>query len=241
MKSILMISIFMLVALQVHSQTLYTFLIVQNAPSVGTQQDKTTINHLLSTIDKQVRRLDIVTKIIDGVQATQSRMEQEISKLPITSDDVIWVYYTGHGINYDTWPMTDQNDLSLTWMDNRLRQTAARLTIAMFDCCNWDDPIVQPPRPPEYIQSGLNYYDYLFLHSKGHIKVASCASTQFAFGSQSSGSLFTNAFNDAIKGKASWRNVLNASKNITKEMAKNQNRQQHPIYELSRDFQDGTY
>lgn len=237
----LFLSFSFLFNIHVSSQTLYALLIVQNDPTVGTTLDQQSMDELLNKIDINIPQLEVVTKILDGQKTDSIKIEEALTSLRLTSEDVVWVYYTGHGRNYDTWPMTAQQEIPLTWIHERLQQTKARLTIAMFDCCNFLEPLVTAPKKPEYIQSSNSYLDFLFLYSKGHIKTASCASTQLAWGSQNTGSLFTNAFQDAIMEHSSWQAVLRDSKMTTIQMAKVHNITQSPIYQLSQGFQDGTY
>jgi len=242
MKNILFCCCLFFLSLEVTAQTMYALLIVQDAASVGTYKDKETMLHLWNEIDTKVRELEVVVISIDALDATEDRIQAEINKLPITTDDVLWLYYTGHGSNYDTWPMMDETELPLSKVQYLLKQSGARLTLAMYDSCSWRDPIA--PSPEEeigWVKSAPNYYKFLFLYSKGHIKMASCSSKQFSYGSESSGSFFTNAFQDAIKGKASWKDVLQECKQLTESLATANQRVQNPKYKLSPSFKDGSH
>ena len=106
----------------------------------------------------------------------------------------------------------------------------------MYDACAYRAPIAAPPRKPDHFASPpSNYWELLFLHSKGNIKVASSSSRQFSFGSEASGSFFTNAFSDAIHapGVNTWQEVLQEASDITQNLAASKNRIQIPNYEFS--------
>jgi len=242
MQKYIFLFLFSFLFLESSAQKMYAFLVVQDDATVGTYKDKETVVHLWKTIAEKVRKLDLEIITINSKDLDEERIRFEIDKLPITDDDVIWFYYTGHGVNYDTWPMTDETELPLSKVYNCLQESGARLTITMYDSCNWRDPIAPPPIKEEgWIKTAPNYYQFLFLYSKGHIKVASCSSKQFSYGSANSGSFFTNAFNDAIEHKATWKEVLDDCKQLTESLATANRRTQNPKFEFSSTFKDGNH
>lgn len=212
------------------AQTLHFIIATQSegAEGIGSQQDKINMKALAQEIEQNVPGLSVKTTLIDGAYASKSRIQNELSS-SIGPNDVVWYYYSGHGINYDTWPMSAEEDVPLTWVHNELKRTPARLTIAMYDCCTWDLPTAEPP-------SGLrprsSYYKFLFLEAKGNIIAASCSSTQFSYGKPSVGGLYTNNFIDALRSQSKWENILKAAKESTIVSAREDGENQIPIYDI---------
>lgn len=211
-----------------------------NSPEVGTHKDKELMKTVLAEIQQAVGndRLTVEQPIfIDDEVATQSYLENNVfNNLSCSANDVIWYYYSGHGQNYDTWPRSAGGNVNETWVHNQLKSKGARLTITLFDCCNWQEPEVPAPKS---IRRKSQFYKFLFLESKGDIKIASCESTQFSFGSDATGSLFTNTFVDQLRTYSNWNEVLDKAKSETRDAASKMKNndgspcQQEPKYEFS--------
>lgn len=226
-----------------NAQRIYLLMVIQNDPNVGTTADTHTIRQLAKKIDGNLGKVPVYVKILDGAEATKNRIDEVISGIRFSKNDVFWYYYSGHGENYDTWPMTAEQNVPLTWVQQRSNQTKARLKITMYDACNWRDPIAAPPINDDYIAlSGAltKPLGPLFLRSKGSIMISSASSTQFSYGSLNSGSFFTNSFVDALKdpGFKTWEQVLDAASALTEKLAHDENRKQNPKYEFSIGFID---
>jgi len=103
---------------------------------------------------------------------------------------------SGHGSNWDTWPMSGETSLPITWIHEKLKTKKPRLSIVQYDCCNFRSNVVQKANdsPPKSLNFKL-----LFLESKGHIISASASSVQNSFGFTNIGSVYTNMFYDAIR------------------------------------------
>ncbi|MFN0203623.1 MAG: caspase family protein [Bacteroidia bacterium] len=224
--------LFLVLFSSVKAQTskLYFFYIIQTDEGIGSTTDKANMLSLVSEICKSTKQ-EAVNVEIASVSATLSELKKVVSRYSITESDVLWVYYSGHGENYDTWPQTDEGELPLSEVHTWLKSQKAGLTIAMYDCCTWREPLIKR-KSSEYSTCSFNFYKPLFLNSKGHLKIASCSSTQFSFGSKGAGSIFTNNFIDAIRSQASWKEVLNAAKVGTESMAKAYNREQNPQFRV---------
>jgi Caspase domain len=211
-----------------------------NSPEVGTHKDKELMKTVLAEIQQAVGNDRITVEqpiFIDDDVATQSYLESNVfNNLSCSANDVIWYYYSGHGQNYDTWPRSAGGNVNETWVHNQLKAKGARLTITLFDCCNWQEPEVPAPKS---IRRKSQFYKFLFLESKGDIKIASCESTQFSFGSDATGSLFTNTFVDQLRSYSNWKEVLDKAKSETRDAASKMKNndgspcQQEPKYEES--------
>lgn len=213
----------------VDAQTLHMFIVTQQDDNIGAPVDKETMKALADEIRTNVPSLDIKIKTINGADASESRIFSEIDRAGAGNNDIIWYYYSGHGLTYDGWPMSDQGEVPLTTVHKKLKTTNARLTLAMYDCCNVDDPIADPPSD---LRAKSAYYKLLFLTAKGNIISASCSTSELSFGHPAAGGVYTNAFIDAIRTEASWKDIMIATKRMTKTNAQKEGRSQIPIYDI---------
>lgn len=219
--------------IELKGQTLHFIIVTQseNTTNIGSQQDKITMQTLAQEIEQNVPGLTVKPIFIDGSQASKTRIQQELSG-NISSNDVIWYYYSGHGINYDTWPMSEEGQVPLIWVHNMLKTTPARMTIAMYDCRNYEDPLGVAL---SNLQPRSSYYKFLFLEAKGNIIVASCSSTQFSYGTPDEGGFYTNNFIDALRSESNWENILKIAKQSTVASARERGKNQIPVYDIQID------
>jgi hypothetical protein len=166
---------------------------------------------------------------INGSDADKSKITETLDSMDIDSNDVIWYYYTGHGMNYDTWPESDEGEVPLTWVHHQLKETDARLTIASYDCVNYWIRILHKST---YCRCRYSSLKPLFLLSKGNIIVSSNSSASYSYGSED-GSVFTNHFLDALAENSSWSDVLESATQQTKQVTKEYGKVQEPKYEMS--------
>lgn len=224
--------------------TIYLFIVIEEDPNIGSGKDKALIKNIATKISGSIRQLDLEVIELSGAEASKERMKKEVNKLSISSNDVIWYYYSGHGINYDTWPESNEQSVPLSWVYNLLKQQNSRLTLTFYDACNYDRPIVQPEKSSgDWVTCGASYYSYLFLRSKGNLRMCSSDSEQFSYGHPKTGGIFTNTFVDALNQNkhVTWNKLLSAVKDTTTETAKDVYKTQNPKFELSSGFIDGKY
>lgn len=148
-----------------------------------------------------------------------------LKELPSVSNDVIIVYYSGHGARFSgmksPWPclafVQKEEILPIDTILKILAKKQHRLVILLFDCCN-SRPRVRPPQAVTskalWTQSPLSLEGIrkLFLHTKGAIIAVAASPGQPALALKEGG-LFTNAFLHSIKKEsaqkeASWNSVL---------------------------------
>ncbi|MFN0203622.1 MAG: caspase family protein [Bacteroidia bacterium] len=221
-------------ALAQTTANLYMFIVIQqDAQDVGAIDDGTSMTALTNDIKTKVPNLNVVVKKMTGEEATTSRIESELSAISNCSNDIIWYYYSGHGRNYDTWPETDEQDVSLTWVHSKLKDKKARLTLAMYDCCTYQEPTTQPPSD---LHPKIAFWKPLLFSTKGSYIVSACSSKEFAFGASGAGSIFTNNFIDAFYTKSSWDEIFTTAKNGTISDKPNQ----HPQWDVQNSSGGGT-
>lgn len=218
--------------------TLYLFVVIQKDNRIGSMEDLQTIESIATEIESKVQGMTVKLIPINGKHATKEAIYNEFVNLTIGPDDVIWYYYSGHGINYNEWPQSDQGAVPLTWVNSLLRASNARLTITMYDCCNYSDPVRYYAKDNRYTTLRINYLPFLLLYSKGNIMASSSSSGEFSFGASEVGGIFTCSFRDAFKHKPTWEEVFSSTKEITITTAQAKGRVQHPKVLFSSGFID---
>ncbi len=221
---IILIYVFSLMANNVCAQKLYMFIVYQNDTTVGIT-NKETMQQLADEIDKAVPNLQIINKVFKGAEMSKSKIKSELNTIKVGSNDIIWYYYTGYGENYDTWPQTDQQQVPITWVFDKMKAKKPRLSITMYDCCNYRTTLV-PTRPKP---TGKSYLKYLLLEY-GHIIASSSSPREFSYGGAGLGSIYTNKFYDAIHDNIKWEDVFEKTKYSVQEWARSHEKVQNPMY-----------
>lgn len=220
---------FCLLNCSLFSQKLHMIVIVYPDDNVGVSKDKENILTFANEVCSQTELT--LNKIEKDNSLTENQFESIISNLSINSNDVVWVYYTGHGKNFDTWPKTFGGGLALSSVHKILKETNARLTISIYDCCNYSEPEIEAP---DFTTADISNIQKLFLSCSGHIIACSSESTQFSYGSSNAGGIFTNSFIDAFNTENdTWEKILNESKSTTSIAAINIGKTQTPKYDIS--------
>ena len=209
----------------------------QNDENIGSVTDKNNMKNFSNTL-RTYTGIPVITKFLDGASADLNKIKSTITNFNLTSNDVIWFYYSGHGKNYDTEPQTAQKKIPMTTIYQYLERTSARLKITMFDCCVYG----RPTAPQSVANPRSLMLKFLFLESKGSIKVASASSGQYAYGKNGVGGVFTNVFLDAIMQHNKWKDVLANTKTKTASIVKTQlKKNQVPNYTISSSFREPEY
>jgi len=175
---------------------------------------------------------------------------EDLKNLEIGTDDIVFLYYSGHGFNTkqnqsQIWPYIyfNHGDIGINSPDivEILMQHQPRLVICFIDCCN---NILKPKDFPNFFEKeanidGLTFAKSnkvknlrkLFQETHGLILIAGAAPGYYSEGTDRKGSCFTNVylriFNDLVKSSenASWEEILSqAQQHLWKR--------QHPYYEL---------
>jgi hypothetical protein len=215
------------------AQKIHMIVVTQNDNRIGSPTDKENIKDFSATLEQYVG-VDVNMVFIDGAVASEDKIKSTVQNLQASANDVIWYYYSGHGINFNTWPESDEQSVPLTWVHSTLKNTNARLTIASYDCCNYDEPV---ENPPSELSPRSFFLKFLFLQSKGNIIVSSCSSEEFSYGANGVGGVFTNSLIDALLEGKSWEDVLQKAKQNTSEIAATSRKEQVPKYAFE-NFQD---
>jgi len=163
----------------------------------------------------------------------------KLKLIPVTQDDVVLFYYSGHGYRTSSkdgnpWPNlfftpakqgVDFNEVSM-----RLLKKKPRLLVSIADCCNNYMP--DGGAPPVYrgelfgkaSSRVMANYQELFLNTSGLVMVSSSEVGELSW-CISRGALFTLALIDSLKietqkiaaGNASWQTVLDRASFVVRD------------------------
>jgi Caspase domain len=162
-------------------------------------------------------------------------------------DDIIFLYYTGHGINSgkNKWPrllISGNNRLCIDELHEQLLTKKARFTLTLSESCNFKMTETtsmmrakKTPLNPAVIAS----LSELFTKYKGDILSNSADVGEAGHSTSVVGGFFTNAFLDVLRtfpsapvSKDSWEKIFEQIQTITSQTAKGFAREQTPIYQI---------
>lgn len=254
-KIVLFIYILSSVVIHVYGQTMHSILFT-NMEEQGREKDRTEelrnmtkfCNDIASAIGYSH---DL--RVHSGREFTSTVMERDISTLNVKNDDVVILYYAGHGCNWDDddWPHMALLDRQYweTTAFSKLRSECknAKLTLCIASCCNMDSR----GRTGSY-EYGYGYSSIdpqkarrLFLGFNDRLSIIASSSIrgQYTY-SWTNGSRLGSIFSislrdeiyDALTGKKStplnWTSIFEETKKRTLEYTKNYKQPQEPQYKI---------
>ncbi len=193
--------------------------------------------------------------VYTGKECNKPNLESAISELQCNPNDVIFFYYSGHGVhaaadpadgwlpqmclNYQSY---DQDKfVPVTYVRDKLTSKGARLCLILTDCCNNDADwaTVKGLIHSEQQASSTAGIDTanlkkLFYESKGTVIATSSKRGEVSYGPDGGG-CFSVAFWDEMyrieqgNGSADWKSVLEATKKRTLQYTNNE---QEPVYKV---------
>ena len=194
-----------------------------------------------------------------GNECNKPNLERAISDLHCTSNDVIFFYYSGHGIHAKadtsddwlpqmclTYQSYDQDKfVPVKWVRERLASKGARLVIILTDCCNNDQDWVSVKGLIDKIEDNATIDNInipnlrkLFFESKGTVVATSSKRGQTSLGPKNGG-VFSVAFWDEMyrieqgSGTPNWESLMSATVKRTQEVAHRYNAQQDPVFKVN--------
>jgi len=216
------------------ASTMYVIIITDTDPRIGSLKDKVLMTDMVDRIG-DITEMTVVKKIFNK---RDTGIKEAIDRLNPRPDDVVWVYYSGHGRNSgDGWPQFTSNNFkfTLTKMKEKIQSKGARLNIVMYDSCNYG--VTTRPVPGHRLTPAA--LDILFNNSRGTIIASSAGATNYAHGSPQIGGFFTVSFLDALQsvspadGTNLWKVVMEKAKQATNAMCRQIRKSpQNPIFEI---------
>lgn len=188
---------------------------------------------------------------------TRQQLDMVINRLIVQPDDIIFLYYSGHGYNLtgrpDRFPILmlekqptrlDQNP-GLVSVHEQLKRKKARLCVTLSDCCNNIVTSTRGMVSRRALLRGLTLnddslnvaYRKLFLNTTGDVLIASSQPPQQSCAHPDSGSFYTRAFDEALdlaskyNRTISWETLLkDAQMRLTRHGA---TRDKRSVYQIS--------
>ena len=117
--------------------------------------------------------------------ASSANVLKWVSELRPNNDDIVWVYYSGHGgvkSDHFTIVLGGNESFHRNRLVDRMDELGCRLKILMTDSCSYSGEPVTYVNP-----SDLDAYRHLFLEHKGFFNVTAASKGEIAGGSQSGG------------------------------------------------------
>ena len=241
----------MLTAPTVEAQTVHALLVIMDADTLS--ENPSAFNAGMRVNQKGVRRLleevDNVYHVEETVylssrdEATVDNVLQWIRNVPSTSQDVVFVYYSGHGAmdsRMRTWLALDPTSagqrterLYRDRLAADVESRPGRLKLIVTDACSSSDSSSQPnlvsyanltPKPRENKKMIIN----LFGEHEGVLHVNGASEGQYGWTNQQRGSFFTSAFLAEIHpssdvngdGFVEWGEVFDLAQSVTEETFK---------------------
>lgn len=194
--------------------------------------------------------------VYTGKECNKPNLESAVSGLRCNPNDVIFFYYTGHGVHAkadaaDGWlpqmclnyKSYDQDKyVPVTWLRDKLSRKGARLCIILTDCCNNEASwvtvkglVASDGREPSTDNINVQKLRKLFLESQGLVIATSSKRGQVSYG-PAEGGCFSMSFWDEIynieykDGTADWVALMEATKKGTLACTDGK---QEPIYKVS--------
>lgn len=193
--------------------------------------------------------------VYTGKECNKPNLEKALSNLNCNSNDVIFFYYSGHGVHAKSdvaegwlpqmcliYESYDQDKfVPVTDVMKALESTPARLKLIVTDCCNneasWVSSkslVVEDGKTAKSEEINVKNLKKLFYESKGTVVATSSKRGQVSLGPKEGG-LFSIAFWDEIykleqgNGNADWKFVFESTKKRTLEYSSGK---QEPVFKL---------
>lgn len=250
-----------LLALPGHAQTVHALVVADTKDPIlytACKRDVETMHRQFVQLAAAIH-YRLHEQVLAGDEFTQKRLNDVIRTLEPGPDDILFLYYTGHGYNASQragrFPVLflekkakdSQQNPGLLSIHETLKAKKARLCITMGDCCNQLIPNMRgmirkavKPKPLVLTNDSLNaVYRTLFLDVKGDALIASSRPPEQACAHPDSGSFYTRSFDEALElaGRynqtVTWETLLrDAQTRLTRHKA---TRSKQSIYEVNVD------
>ncbi len=191
--------------------------------------DMGTMTQFLNILEKR-NILKVEKTILQGTKATKANIKMALQNLQVGNDDVVMVYFSGHGGMQDrkTFLMTaDEKDLWRNELETWLKPKTARLKILMTDACSNDIDGLSATRSfnrgNQETESGAydQIYKDLFLKYQGFMHLSASTEGEYAWSNDNFGGFFTYYFvkEGLIKKPTNdWQVIFKNAKDKTSQM-----------------------
>ncbi len=206
-----------------------------NDPTIGTVEDLANAVDWAGTIASYTG-LTLRLETLSGDELTVGNTRDLLQGLQVTSDDVVYFFYSGHGYNPGDrkWPVlaftgtVTGDDVSLDEVVETLEPKSPRLLVVLADCCNnYPEPAARQwprwePRPSAALEHNFRE---LFVEFAGVVIASGSSPGQYSLGAEGVGGLFVNMFMNAVvtlgesEADLTWAEVFAKTRADTREVA----------------------
>ena len=217
------------------AQTVHALLVIMDDdPRIGNnvQVDRKNIVQLLGSIENELCEVETTTLLSSKDQATRDGVLQWIRNVNTEKDDILFVYYAGHGGMNDkkqTFLVTEGKWLYRSALVNAIEQVKSpRLSLLITDCCSSlvtqrIDPNLQSSRSMTRLTEKT--LRNLFLEHKGFFHVTAATEGQYGWSNVITGGWFTKNFIEALNSKPdknndsflTWKEVFETARQNTEK------------------------
>lgn len=231
----ILVSIMSFMVCVVHSdaQTVHALLVIMDDdPRIGdnVKVDQKNILQLLSSIENELCEVKTTTLLSSKHEATRDRVLQWIRNTSTEKNDVLLVYYAGHGGMNDknqTFLVTEGKWLYRSELVNTIEQVKSpRLTLLITDCCSSLvtqklDPNLQSSRTMTRLTERT--LRNLFLEHEGFLHVTAATEKQFGWSNIVTGGWFTKNLIETLNSNPdenrdsflTWKEVFETARQKT--------------------------
>ncbi len=197
--------------------------------------------------------LQLQVYALQGDSLQQAVLPQWISRIQPAKNDVVWLYYSGHGLNQrpdSQWPSLlagKSGAVFLPTLHDLLVEKGARLTLTTADCCNVTAGSAVPSVPvikrnedaPKADSTEIaQRYRTLFCNQEGEVLSSGCLKGQQSYASPLLGGFFTWGIAEALyqithtPQAPSWVAMLEEARRLTQATAAAECRTQTPQFQV---------
>jgi len=209
------------------AQTTYCLILLMDSDvniSASVIKDAETVQKALEVLQSEgISELKMTTMRSSEKKVKTSDMIEWIGNLDPSEDDVVMIYYSGHGFideqNRHYLSFEEGDTIPRSDIISRLNELDCRLRILITDSCSnlvsLPTPVTSSPRSIGEKQD-RKYYKDLFIDHRGLLDVTAASEGEYAWGNSTLGGYFTSSLFSSFKGDGirfrTWEDVIKDTK-----------------------------
>ncbi|HGE70908.1 TPA: hypothetical protein ENX78_08745 [Candidatus Poribacteria bacterium] len=209
------------------AQTTYCLILLMDSDvniSASVVKDAETVQKALEVLQSEgISELKMTTMRSSEKKVKTSDMIEWIGNLDPSEDDVVMIYYSGHGFideqNRHYLSFEEGDTIPRSDIISRLNELDCRLRILITDSCSnlvsLPTPVTSSPRSIGEKQD-RKYYKDLFIDHRGLLDVTAASEGEYAWGNSTLGGYFTSSLFSSFKGDGirfrTWEDVIKDTK-----------------------------
>ena len=217
------------------AQTVHALLVIMDDdPTIGNnvEVDRKRVKQLLASVQSGICEVNITHLLSSEDTATRDKVLQWVQNVSIATDDVLFIYYAGHGgmnRNQQTFLATEGKWLFRSELVDAIERVKShRLTILITDCCSSlvqtdIEPTLQSSRSMTRLTERV--LRNLFLEHKGFLHVTGATEGQYGWSNTRTGGWFTRSFIAALDSNPdenqdsflTWKEVFEKARENTEK------------------------